>query len=221
MIDRGISFNGIHSYYDLDLILSKVEIPPAIPKTNYIDIPGGDGSLDLTEAHGEVKYEDRECQFMFTMNPAGDLSDSAFEAKKTEVSNVLNGVLFDRITLDKDSDHYYTGRCAVSEYLSNKRLRQFVVSAIVKPYKKKQSKTVATFTLTAAEQTVVLLNGRKSVVPEITCTDDNTKIVFGEGEFMLNAGTHKILNICFTERKNILKLSGSGTIKFVYQESEL
>lgn len=138
---KGITFGEIHSYNDLNLILSKVEIPPAKPKTNYIDIPGGDGSVDLTEAHGEVKFYDRECRFTFTMNPASDLSEAAWEAKKMEVSNALNGQKL-KITLDKDAEFYYLGRCEVNEYLSNKRLRQIVVVATVEPYKWKQEETV-------------------------------------------------------------------------------
>ena len=73
---KGIQFNDIHSYYDLNLILSVVNIPPAQPKTNYVDLPGGEGSLDLTEALGEVKYNDRDCTFTFTMNPTDHLPDS-------------------------------------------------------------------------------------------------------------------------------------------------
>ena len=70
MIETGVLFNNIHSFYDLDLILSAVEVPPAIPKMVYVDIPGADGSLDLTEAHGEVKYNDRTISMLFTLNPA-------------------------------------------------------------------------------------------------------------------------------------------------------
>ena len=220
MISKGIKFNDIHSYDDLNLILSKAVISPATPKENFIDIPGGDGSLDLTESLGEVKYGDRNGTFTFTMNPADDLSDSAFEEKKTEVSNALNGLAC-KITLDKDAGFYYEGRCKVSEYLSDRRLRQIVVTAILKPYKMKKNETVATYVLTAGEQTVTLTNGRKSVVPEITCTDDNVVVQFGNDTHTLGAGTHKILDICFTERKNVLKLSGTGTITFTYQEAEL
>jgi hypothetical protein len=221
MIETGIYFDNIHSYYDLNLILSEVEIPPAVPKEQYIDLAGGDGSLDLTEAHGEVKFNDRSCKFTFTMNPANDLSDSAFEEKKTEVSNALNGKLFEKITLDKDSDFYYQGRCKVDQYLSDKRIRQIVVTAKVKPYKMKQNETIATFALTKEEQTVNLKNGRKSVVPEITCTNDNTVVVFGSVEKIFGAGTHKDLDILFKEGSNVLKLSGSGNITFKYQEGEL
>lgn len=222
MIERGISFDGIHSYYDLDLILSKVEIPPAVPKEEFIDLAGGNGSLDLTEVHGEVKFNDREgCKFTFTMNPANDLSDSAFEEKKTEVSNALNGKRFEKITLDKDSDFYYQGRCKVDQYLSDRRIRQIVVTARVKPYKYKQNETILNHTLSNEEQTVIAMNGRMSVVPEITCTDDETKVVFGSIEKILSAGTHKILDFQFKEGANVLKLSGSGTITFKYQEGEL
>lgn len=220
MIEKGIYFDNIHSFYDLNLILSRSEIPPAKPKTAYVDIPGGDGSVDLTEANGEVKYYDRECKFTFTMNPAGDLSEAAYEEKKTEVSNALNGRKF-KITLDKDEDFYYLGRCEVSEYLSDKRIRQFVVLATVHPYKLKQSVTSLTFGLSYEQKTINIMTGRKSVLPSIECSNDDTMIVFGSKTFTLEAGTHKILDIQFTEGNNQLKVSGSGTVTFRFQEGDL
>lgn len=141
MIETGISFGNIHSFRDLDLILSDVVIPPASPKQTFVDIPGADGSVDLTEAHGEVKYSDRTgAKFTFYMNPAGDLSEDAWEAKKTEISNLLNGQRCD-ITLDKDPGYYWQGRCTVSDHASSKKLRKFVVGARLAPYKLKQDVT--------------------------------------------------------------------------------
>lgn len=221
MIETGISFGKIHSFYDLNLILSKAEIPPAKPKTTYTDVPGMDGSLDQSEVHGDVKYNDRDgCKFTFTMNPADSLSDFAFEKKKTEVSNILAGKVFN-ITLDKDPDYYYQGRCTVDEYLSDKRIRQIVVTARVRPYKFKQEETVRIFMLSETAQTVRLRNSRKSVCPTITCTNDDCRIVFNSASFVLSAGTHKILDICFTEGDNILELSGSGSVTFRFQECDL
>ena len=219
MIALGIKFDDIHSYYDLDLFLSQdgVYIPPAQPKTTYVELAGGNGSLDLTEALGEVKYSDRSCKFTFTVNPSSYMT---FEEKKTQVSNALNGKKC-KITLDKDEDYYYLGRCTVNDYLQDKRILQIVVTATVSPYKLKQNETVETITLTGQEQTVILKNGRKSVVPEITCTNNNTKIAFGSLETVLNAGTHRILDIQFKEGENVLKVTGSGTITFKYQEGDL
>lgn len=141
MIETGIAFGNIHSFRDLDLILSEAVIPPATPKTSYVDIPGADGSVDMTEAHGEVKYSDRTgAKFTFYMNPAGDLSEEAWEAKKMEISNRLNGLRCN-ITLDKDPDYYWQGRCTVSDHSHNKKLRKFVVGARLAPYKLKQDVT--------------------------------------------------------------------------------
>lgn len=214
---QGISFGDIHSYDDLLLILSKKDIPPAVPKTTYIDIPGADDDLDLTEAHGEVKYKSRECSFTFTMHPY-DRTD--FEEKKTEISNLLNGREF-KITLDTDPDYYYQGRCTVKDHLQNINLKQFVISAKVKAYKFKQDVTAITFALSETAKTVNLSNGRKSVCPMIECTNDNTVVVFGDVAFNLGAGIHKILDIQFKEGNNTLTVSGKGNITFRYQEGDL
>ena len=220
MIETGVYFGDTHSFYDLNLILSAVEIAPAIPKTNYVDIPGADGALDLTEANGEVKYSDRTHKFTFTMNPADDLSESAWEAKKTEVSNRLNGRSF-KITLDKDPDFYWLGRCTIDSYRSNKRLRQFVVSVRVRPYKFKQTETVRTFSLSATKKTVDINNARRSVCPIINCTNANTNIVFNGNTFIFNAGQHQDLGIRFVEGINQVTISGTGQVTFTYQEGDL
>ena len=217
MIETGISFDAVHSYNDLNLILSDSDIPPANPKTTYVDIPGGDGSLDLTEAHGEVKYNDRDCKFTFTVSPAASVT---WEEKKTEVSNTLNGKNC-KITLDKDGGYYYLGRCTVDDYLSDKKINQIVVSAKVKPYKFKQTETSVSFSLSQTQKTVTVTNGRKVVSPTIVCTNDNTTVIFGSITKTLSAGTHKVLDIRFTEGTNTLTVSGSGTITFKFQEGDL
>lgn len=217
MIETGVYFGDIHSFHDLNLILSSVVISPAKPKLNLLDIPGGDGSLDFTEAHGETKYNDRECSFVFTVNPAETMP---FEDKKTQVSNILNGTRR-KITLDKDSCYYYDTRITVDDYLQDGNLKQITITGTAKPYKLKQNETIVEVGLTEDEQEVFLTNGRKSAVPIITCTDDDTIIVFGGYTIEASAGTHKYLNICLKQGNNPVKVSGSGTITFRYQEGEL
>jgi hypothetical protein len=155
------------------------------------------------------------------MNPEYDLSEAAYELKKSEVSNLLNGVMFDKITLDKDPDFYYSGRCTVNEYLSDRRVKQIVVVARLKPYKLKRDETVRTFALSATPQTVKIHSARKPVTPIIECTDANCKVVFKNVEVNLNAGQHKVLDIRFTHGDNILQLSGSGNVTFRFQEGDL
>lgn len=217
MINKGVTFGEIHTFYDLNLILSESVIPVAEPKTTYIDIPGADGSLDLTESNGEVKYEDRKLKFTFTIIPDASIT---FEEKRTEVINLLNGRVF-KVTLDRDEDFYYYGRCTIDDYKVDKNLHKIVVVVKANPYKFKQNVTRKEFTLTAAPTTIKFVNSRKSVVPSITCTNDNTVVVFGDGTFNLSAGKHKVLDILFTEGNNLVTVSGTGTVTFEYQEGEL
>lgn len=219
MIETGISFGELHSFWDLDLILASAIIPPASPKESYIDIPGANGSIDMTEAHGEVKYSDRTATFTFHMKPTGDLSDAAWEAKKTEISNRLNGLRCN-IALDKDPDYYWQGRCKVNEHTSTKKQRKIVVGARLAPYKLKKDVTRISANLTANPVEITLTNARKPVSPTITCTG-NTKLVFDGIEYNFSAGTCKILDIQLKEGETTVSASGTGIVTFEYQECDL
>lgn len=224
MIETGIYFGDIHSYYDLGLVLSSVDIPPATPKTNYIDIPGGDGSIDLTEVHGDVKYNDRECKFTFSV--AKSINESDWEELKTNVNNALNGKTF-KITLDKDADYYYLGRCSINEYAVNKRIRQIIVNARVAPWKYRQSKTVVMLDISNDAKTVYLGNGRKPVCPIVETTSEETYIVRVPSDGFVyifeRPGIHKNLDFQLKDGVNVVKIwaLSSGTVKITYQEGDL
>lgn len=215
---KGIYFDDIHSFYDLNLVLSKVDIPPAVPKITMVDIPGGDGSVDLTEAFGEVKFKDRECTFTFTVFPYDD-----FEEKKREVNGLLNGKRC-KITLDKDPDYYWEGRLSINEYASNKNLHQIVVGATVAPYKVKQEVTTVFAPNALDGVRVVLYNGRKPVCPVITATendlihngpDGNIYHQFSEtGDFIIPE-----LKLGFGE--NVFWVTTTNGMTFTYQERDL
>lgn len=217
MIETGVFFGNIHSFHDLGLVLAPFTPTPAKPKENFIDIPGGDGSLDLTEAHGEVKYNDREFTFTFSVMP-GDTK--TFDEKVTEVSNALNGLRCN-ITLDRDEAFFWEGRLRVDEFRQDRNLKQIVIAATVRPYKLKVVETVVAVELTAEAKEITLTNGRKRIVPEITCSDDDVTLIFEGGTYTLGAGTHKALAIRLHEGENVLKVAGAGTIEFRYREGEL
>ena len=116
---NGVQFNEIHGYYDLGLIMSECIVHPAQPKTNYIEVPFSNGTIDLSEANGEIKFSDRTLDFIFSVKPCN------FEEKKTEVSNTINGLKC-KITLDKDDEYYYSGRVSVNEHASEKNIGKLI-----------------------------------------------------------------------------------------------
>ena len=224
MIETGVLFDDIHSFRDLNLVLAPFVLPPAKPKTNYIDVPGRDGSIDATEATGEVKYEDREFSFTFSVFPQDELT---FEERQTVVSNALNGKRC-KITIEKDPDYYLEGRCTVNQHFANKRLRQIVVSVRVAPYKLKHQETVETFDLVKSEQrTITLTNGKKRVVPLILVSKGDVYVSFdGYRKLFTNSSKqYKDLNIRLKEGTNTLTLEamslGDATVEFTYQEGDL
>lgn len=211
---QGIKFNDIHSYYDLNLILSQCSISPAEPKTNYIEIPGADGSLDLSEALGEIKYKDRKGTLVFSVLPdAGD-----FEEIKSKISNLLNGVYFEKITLDKDPDFYYQGRCSVNDWKCDKRIGQITVDLKLNPWKTKTELTV--IDASSMTQTVNLFNAGKPVVPYVDLLAPAT-IEFDGNLWELSEGMYTVPDFILKTGDNLVFVDAPGHCKFVYQERGL
>ena len=211
---NGAWFDDAHSYDDLNLILSNVDIPPAEAKTNYVDVPGKNGSADLTEASGRVRFKDRDIKLTFTVLPGDD-----FEQKKSEVSGMLNGRRC-RIVLDKDPEWYWEGRCGIDSYASNRNVGQIVVASTVRPYKRRRSER----RLSAAPGTAVkrsLPNGGSlAVVPDIETTAA-ASISFGGESYALEPGTHRLLNLELEAGMNVVTVTSDGTTTFRYREGEL
>lgn len=125
---KGVSFNNIHSFRDLNLVLAPFEESVPEIKENYVDVPGADGDIDLTRASGEVKYKDREFDLTFTSYPYDD-----WEKKKRQVTNLLHGLYCD-IVFDRNPEYRLCGSVKVSDRKSNKMLRQIVVHCKTAPY---------------------------------------------------------------------------------------
>ena len=76
-------FDGIKSWEDLYLVpVSRPVVSPPAIKTNYVDIPGSSGSLDLTEVlTGKPLYSDRNGSFDFIVLRK-NMSVSVFDEEK-------------------------------------------------------------------------------------------------------------------------------------------
>lgn len=215
---RGTDFGGVHSDTDLHLIQQKVDVQPAEPKLNLIEIPGTDGAKDLsTQPAGRVTYKDRKITWTFALYPG-----EVWAEKHRQVSGALNG-RYCRITLDSDPDYYYQGRLVVKNYNVDNQLRQITVEATCRPYMLKQLETVVRANLTTSNLTINLVNDRKPAIPTITVSAE-TLLTWKGASIALTAGTHKILDIELQEGVNVLRAatkSGTGTISLTYQEGAL
>lgn len=198
-----------------DIVLNNKEISIPTPKTNFIDIVGGDGSLDLTEAvTGETKYNDRIIKYTFTIKDKFmDLSK-----KISDIANYIHGKRFKIFHYD-DLDYYYIGRLSINEFKVNKAVGSFVVEATCEPYKYKKYITEYTYNI-ENRKVIFCPNDRKRVVPIIT-TDSEMQILFNNNLYVVNSGSHEILNIYFEAGLYELTVLGNGTFSIKYQEASL
>lgn len=213
---KGITFGTLHSYKDLNLILSKKEIGAPPVKENKLEIEGADGSIDLTEVFGRPTFGDVTHKFTFT-----SISRNDSLTQYSAVKNALHGQKL-RIILDDDPAFYYVGRCYVSSYTDEKGIGTILVECDCEPYRYKLTKTVVTKAVDGTE-IITLTNGRKRAVPEITiATDTSLNIVYQAVNIWdLGAGSYTLPDLELVQGDNVVTVTGTGNITFTWQEGDL
>lgn len=196
------------------LVLKKKEIGSPAVKENKIDIEGADGSLDLTDFFGEAKYENVKHKFEFsTIVPQGQ-----FLSLFSSIKNALHGQKV-RIIFDDDPHFYYVGRLHVSSFTNEKNIGMVSIEADCEPYKYKLEKTVISKTVNGTDN-IVLTNGRKRAVPEITVSG-SIQIIHQNNTWSLGSGSYTLPELELVHGENALQLEGTGTITFEWQEGDL
>jgi hypothetical protein len=214
---KGITFGNYHSFNDFQLILSSKTIGTPSPKTETIDIPGGDGVLDLTEFFGETKYSNRNLSFEFS----SVVSPSDFMSLFSMVQNALHGKKM-TITLDDDPGWYYIGRISVSEWKADRNIGKLTIDCDCEPYKKQSSPTVISKAV-AGTEVISLPNSRKRTVPEVKIESGaGLNIAYGVGNVWdLGSGSYTLPELELVEGDNPVTVTGTGSITFTYTQAKL
>lgn len=189
-----------------------VESPEA--KTFYVDIPYGDGSIDLSEAvTGRVSYRDRKVKFNLERLRPKD----SWQAYYDDFVKAYHGRTVELVMPDMEGYHF-KGRLKVGEFTKGDFL-SIPCEVTCKPYKYKNTITSSTFTSTTTEQLVILQNEMMETVPTFTTTAEVT-VKHGANSYVIGAGTHK-LPIVLKQGANQIYLEGNATVTIKYQEGVL
>lgn len=211
---KGIKFGNYHSYDDFSLILSQKTISAPSPKVESIEIPGGDGVLDLTDFFGEVKYNNRELTFEFS----SIVPQAEFLEQFSMIQNAIHGRKM-QIVLDDDAEWYYIGRITVPEWKAEKSIGRLTIVCDCEPYK--YSVNDSNISQNVTDKAVILLsNSRMKVVPTITTSAEMT-IAFGNYSGTFSKGTFIIPELELAEGETAVTVTGAGTITFTYRKGEL
>jgi phage-related protein len=194
--DNRLIVNGVDitAVYGLILVDGYTLEPPE-PKTYTVDIPGGNGTIDLTEAlTGDVSYENRSQEFTFDV-----LYPDDFEKTKTNVMNFLHGRAYD-YTMTMDPGYTYHGRFTVESFehaaYANGIVGEIKVKIEANPYKTKGTQV---FKLNATGGKFYRFeSGRRKVYPVIECEQVCFFTLLPNGsEITVPAGTHRLNDVLF------------------------
>ena len=129
---QSITFGDKNTWDDWKILPTERPVfAPPKPKTTYIDIPGGNGALDLSESlTGYPIYENRTGSFKFkVMNDYVE-----WHERYTEIMEHLHGQSMNAILAD-DPNYFYKGRFTVDSWESGDTWSQITIGYTVDPYK--------------------------------------------------------------------------------------
>ena len=131
---HSITIGDKNTYDDWHLVATERPcVAAAAPKTRYVDIPGANGSIDLTDAlAGRASLSNREGSFEFYV--LNDYPGYDWMKIYHEVSNYLHGQRM-RMTLEDDPNYYYEGRFSVNSWKSQKDWSRITIDYNLDPQK--------------------------------------------------------------------------------------
>lgn len=230
----GVTIGEYHTFRAWGLRWCGVSISAPETNTRFIEVPGRNGALDLSEAlTGFPTYKDRDIVLTF------DGKTRDFDSWERLYSQILNAIHGQRlkIQLDTDPGFYYEGRVSVSSKKEVLETDTLTIAARVAPYKLELTSSrdpwlwdpfsfetgiirdYDTLTVNGSLSLVIPGNAMR-VVPTITTSAAMT-VTFEGKTYNLTAGKNRVSDICLTSGENTLVFTGSGTVSVNYQGGEL
>lgn len=203
---KGAIFGNRHSVEDYGAVMNYARITTPTVKENYVDIPGGNSTLDLTEAVSGVTFNDGQISFKFTFFNEKD---------RSRMRNDLHGRKL-QIVLEKEPEYFYDGRlfCRDGDYTG--RIFELYIDARVAPYKQEKQATLHMEEITTAKD-ILLDNDRMPAMPVIT-VKGNIRLTYNGTSVQLSDGVYMIPEITLLDGLNRIHAEGKGSIKLQYRK---
>ena len=219
-MERCFIFDAYNTWTDWGLILTKkTDITPPEIKTNYVDITGMSGSIDLTEAlSGEPTFEDRTFSADFCA------VDGSYEERKKLLDSIISAIHGRKIKIIEpdDADHYFYGRVKIKNVTHAVPISEFTAECICDPWRYECREIVHTISVSSQTPVDVMIHnrGRKTVCPDIEILGQVMVTCCGVTS-QATTGKYKITTFKLYQGENVIKVSGSGTLTLTYRRADL
>ncbi|MDD3400750.1 MAG: hypothetical protein PHT58_03870 [Eubacteriales bacterium] len=208
-----ILFGSKSTKTDYGFIVAPYIIPMPTVQTNFVEIPGRDGMLDLSEGFGLVRYSNRAIALtLYAVAP--------YEQAVFAFVNDVHGKRME-LTFDRDASFFYIGRVSVDSIEKHDGYCAITVNVNAEPFKYKQTETTVSRT---GSGSVSLSNLRMPVVPEVTASAEATLVYQCGGiptTTVVSAGTHFVPTLLLEAGSKTVQITTTGEVVFTYREGAL
>lgn len=225
--------NPIDTFQDLKIIPdSRPLVSPPSVKTEYVDIPGADGSLDYTEALSGLKFNDREGSWTFYVLNENFTIANPYMRWNDLYAYILKHIhgRRKRVMLESDPMYYYIGRIFVDQWNSQKDYSKLVLKYRLEPWRHPINTTASydwlwndlfsntifygTFDVIGSKHRNLINPTEENITPTFTITSAMT-VTFGATTYDLQAGT-STPNLVLTPGDNFMVFNGNGRVIIDY-----
>lgn len=209
----GALIGGFHTWRDWRAIIQNSDIVGSPePNTNYLEVPGGNGHIDLTETlTGDITYSTRQLKF----NLALKTSPAVWPDVISRIFNKLHGKAV-QVILDEEPTHYFYGRVNIDGVSRSQISGQLTIMVECDPYRYELEETVETFSVDGTKE-VSIENDRMWVTPDIWASRDCT-IAFAGRTYSIAQGKQKRMDIVLKDGMNQLTVTGTVMIDFTFRK---
>lgn len=223
----------LHQVYGL-IPTSRPVIAPPAPALKFEEIPGGSGSLDLSQVlSSEITYYDRTGSLEFMLAP-DETHGSSFDSWEDVYSSLLSFLSVGRVKIWTSenpwgdpvySSYYYEGRLTLNDWKTDKSWEKVTLDYRLDPFKYANDEyTTQTYTVAYnSSHETENLGITHLTVPTITLSKAMTATYNGR-QYSLPAGNSQIIavngsahTITFTNNVS----SGSGTVRLSFRRKFL
>lgn len=194
-------------------------------KTSFIDLPGADGSLDMTNVlAGRPTYQRRSGSWEFLV--MNDYFDWA--VLYSEIMVYLQGKEFN-VILDDDPGYYYTGRLAVNQWRSDPNWSKIVINYNFDPYKRElasyghdwlwdpfnfETGVIRDYSdiIVDGTETIVYINDLLATTPTFISTAAGMQMNVMNNTYILNLGNNVFPELVFQKGEYFITFIGTGRV---------
>lgn len=233
MTKSGVTFaDQWHTERDWNLHPVRIYISMPEAKEQVIDIPGGDGAIDLSEINGRPMYGMRTVELEYHLR---NVDNEKWNSIYSEIGAAITGKKV-KMVLDDDPDHYYMARLKVDGEKTDYVNAELTFSGTAEPFKYDLTATnepwlwdtfnfetgvireIEEVEITAENNKVTIIGAGIDTPPVFVVSQaDNLKLTYGGRTYTLKVGRNRFTAVRVGKEDVTLTFSGTGKFEVEYR----